>query len=88
MFRLLGFGGVLERFSAFVGLRYAGAKRRQQLVSFISGLSIAGMSLGVALLVVVLSVMNGFDRELREKYSIYYLMALFINAMVLKTGKS
>ncbi len=67
MTRLSGSAGVLQRFSAFVGLRYAGARRRQQLVSFISGLSIAGMALGVGLLVVVLSVMNGFDRELREK---------------------
>lgn len=57
---------VLGRFTAFVGLRYAGARRRQQLVSFISALSIAGLALGVGLLIVVLSVMNGFDRELRE----------------------
>ncbi len=49
-----------------IGLRYAGARRRSQLVSFISGISIAGMALGVSLLIVVLSVMNGFDRELRE----------------------
>ncbi len=55
------------RFSALVGFRYAGAKRRQQLVSFISGLSIMGMAVGVGLLITVLSVMNGFDRELREK---------------------
>lgn len=57
---------LLGRFTAFVGLRYAGARRRQQLVSFISALSIAGLALGVGLLVVVLSVMNGFDRELRQ----------------------
>lgn len=53
--------------SAFVGWRYVGARRRSQLVSFISLVSIAGLVLGVALLITVLSVMNGFDRELRER---------------------
>ncbi|WP_299592977.1 lipoprotein-releasing ABC transporter permease subunit [uncultured Microbulbifer sp.] len=56
---------------AFIGLRYAGAQRSDQdsagLVSFISGLSMIGLILGVALMIVVMSVMNGFDRELRER---------------------
>ncbi|MEX2962209.1 lipoprotein-releasing ABC transporter permease subunit [Microbulbifer sp. TYP-18] len=56
---------------AFVGLRYAGARRRGNdsggLVSFISGLSMLGLVLGVALMIVVMSVMNGFDRELRDR---------------------
>lgn len=56
-----------SHFSVFVGLRYAGAKRRSQLVSFISGISILGLTLGVGLLLTVLSVMNGFERELRER---------------------
>lgn len=52
----------------FVGLRYfTSGGRGNLLVSFISMLAIAGLALGVALLVVVLSVMNGFDRELRER---------------------
>ena len=41
--------------------------RGNLLVSFISLLAVTGLALGVALLVVVLSVMNGFDRELRER---------------------
>ncbi|WP_019530260.1 lipoprotein-releasing ABC transporter permease subunit [Dasania marina] len=53
--------------SLFIGLRYAGAKRRSQLVSFISLVSMLGMTVGVALLIVVLSVMNGFDKEMRER---------------------
>ncbi|MCR8921899.1 lipoprotein-releasing ABC transporter permease subunit [Dasania sp. GY-MA-18] len=53
--------------SFFIGLRYAGAKRRSQLVSFISLVSMLGMTVGVALLIVVLSVMNGFDKEMRER---------------------
>ncbi len=54
-------------FPVFIGLRYSSARRGDQLVSFLSGISITGLVVGVALLVVVLSVMNGFDRELREK---------------------
>ncbi len=53
--------------SLWIALRYAGARQRSHMVSFISGLSITGIVLGVALLVVVLSVMNGFDREMRER---------------------
>lgn len=54
----------------FIGLRYAGARRSGDsggLVSLISGLSMIGLILGVALMIVVMSVMNGFDRELRER---------------------
>ncbi|WP_188151253.1 lipoprotein-releasing ABC transporter permease subunit [Teredinibacter waterburyi] len=51
----------------FIGLRYTSARRRSQLVSFLSAISITGLAVGVALLVAVLSVMNGFDRELRER---------------------
>ena len=54
-------------FPRFIGIRYSGAKQNNQLVSFISGISILGLGLGVGLLLIVLSVMNGFDRELREK---------------------
>lgn len=50
----------------FIGLRYVGSGARSQLVAFLSRVSMAGLVLGVALLVVVLSVMNGFERELRE----------------------
>ena len=51
----------------FIGRRYASVKTSRLLVNFISRLSIIGLALGVAILVAVLSVMNGFDRELREK---------------------
>jgi len=53
--------------SIFIGLRYFFSGNRSNLLaSFISLLAIAGLVLGVALLVIVLSVMNGFDRELRN----------------------
>lgn len=50
-----------------IGLRYTRAKRRNHFISFISLTSMLGMLLGVAVLILVLSVMNGFDRELRER---------------------
>ncbi|ROS00289.1 lipoprotein-releasing system permease protein [Sinobacterium caligoides] len=51
----------------FIGLRYLGAGNKNQLVAFLSRVSMLGLVLGVALLITVLSVMNGFDRELRER---------------------
>lgn len=51
----------------FIGLRYTRAKRRNQFVSFISLSSILGIALGVTALITVLSVMNGFERDLRDK---------------------
>ncbi len=51
----------------FVGLRYLRAKRRTRFVSFITLISLAGVALGVAALIVILSVMNGFEGELRSR---------------------
>ncbi len=53
--------------TVFVGLRYLRAKRRNHFISFISLISMAGIALGVMTLITVLSVMNGFERELRER---------------------
>ncbi|KEA62000.1 Lipoprotein releasing system transmembrane protein LolC [Marinobacterium lacunae] len=53
--------------SLFVGLRYTAAKRGNHFISFISLVSMLGLMLGVAALIVVLSVMNGFDRELKQR---------------------
>ncbi len=50
-----------------IGLRYTRAKRRNHFISFISAVSMAGLTLGVAVLILVLSVLNGFDRELRTR---------------------
>jgi lipoprotein-releasing system permease protein len=54
-------------FELFIGLRYTRAKRRNHFISFISGISVAGIALGIVALVVVLSVMNGFHKEVRER---------------------
>ncbi len=51
----------------FVGLRYLRAKRRTRFVSFITLISLLGVALGVAALIVILSVMNGFEGELRSR---------------------
>ena len=50
-----------------IGLRYTRSKRREGFVSFISGFSLFAMALGVMALIVVLSVMNGFDREIKQR---------------------
>jgi lipoprotein-releasing system permease protein len=55
------------RYELLVGLRYTRAKRRNHFISFISLISMAGIALGVAALIVVLSVMNGFQQELRQR---------------------
>ena len=51
----------------FIGLRYTRAKRRNHFISFISLISMLGLTLGVMVMILVLSVMNGFDRELRTR---------------------
>ena len=51
----------------FIGLRYTRAKRRNHFISFISLVSILGIAVGVTALITVISVMNGFDRELKDR---------------------
>ncbi|MFC5743476.1 lipoprotein-releasing ABC transporter permease subunit [Dyella tabacisoli] len=51
----------------FIGLRYTRAKRRNQFISFISAVSIICIAISVTALITVMSVMNGFDNELRSR---------------------
>jgi len=51
----------------FIGLRYFRAKRRNQFISFISVMSLVSIAIGVMALITVLSVMNGFQNELRDR---------------------
>ena len=53
--------------SAFIGLRYLGAKKQNHFISFISLTSMLGIALGVTTLITVISVMNGFEKELRAR---------------------
>ncbi len=52
---------------AFIGWRYTRARRRTRFVSLISAISIGGVALGIAALVTILSIMNGFEREMRGR---------------------
>jgi len=53
--------------SVYIGARYTRAKRRNHFISFISMTSMLGVALGVAALITVLSVMNGSEKELRDR---------------------
>lgn len=57
----------MTSFETLIGLRYLRAKRRNSFISFISLISIVGIALGVAALIIVLSVMNGFQKEIRGR---------------------
>ena len=52
--------------SRYIAVRYISSGKRSHLVSFMSAISILGLTLGVAILITVLSVMNGFDKEMRD----------------------
>lgn len=51
----------------FIGFRYTRAKRRNHFISFISLMSMLGIALGILVLITVLSVMNGFDQEIKKR---------------------
>ncbi|MDA7857882.1 lipoprotein-releasing ABC transporter permease subunit [bacterium] len=55
------------RYELFIGLRYLRARRKQVFISIITLISIAGVALGVSALIITLSVMNGFRKDLRQK---------------------
>jgi lipoprotein-releasing system permease protein len=58
---------MVKNTALFIGSRYASLRSRNLLVGFISLLSVLGLALGVAVLITVLSVMNGFDREMQQR---------------------
>jgi lipoprotein-releasing system permease protein len=68
---------MFQPLSLFVGLRYVRARTQKFFVSFITWVSLVGVCLGVAALIVILSVMNGFEGELRGR-----LLALTAHARV------
>lgn len=57
----------MQPYELFIGLRYTRAKRRNHFISFISLISMLGIALGIVVLITVLSVMNGFQEELRAR---------------------
>jgi len=68
---------MFQPLSLFVGLRYVRARTRKFFVSFITWTSLAGVCVGVAALIVILSVMNGLEGDLRDQ-----LVALSAHARV------
>ncbi len=65
-----------------IGLRYTRAKRRNHFISFISLSSMLGVAIGVMALIVVLSVMNGFENELRDR-----ILGMTSHATVVQPGQ-
>lgn len=66
--------------SVFIGSRYTRAKRRNHFISFISLTSLIGLALGVLAMILVLSVMNGFQREMSAR-----ILGMVPHAMILGT---
>src|SRR4030067_3734083 len=66
-------------YELMIGLRYLKAKRKQTFISVVTFISILGITVGVTALIIVLSVMNGFEDNLKEKI-------LGVNANVVVTG--
>ena len=68
-------------YELFIGLRYLKAKRKQTFISVITFISILGITVGVAALIIVLSVMTGFEENLREK-----ILGINANVVVTELG--
>ena len=70
------------RYEWFIGLRYLKAKRKQTFISIITVISIAGVTVGVMALIIVLAVMNGFEKTLKEK-----ILGTQAHLILLKAGQ-
>src|SRR3972149_9390998 len=70
------------KYEWFIGLRYLKAKRKQTFISIITFISIAGVMVGVMTLIIVLSVMSGFEKTLKEK-----ILGTQAHLVVLKAGQ-
>ena len=57
----------MQPYELFIGLRYTRARQRSRFISFISLVSVIGIALGITVLITVLSVINGFQREVRTR---------------------
>ncbi|MCQ4279031.1 lipoprotein-releasing ABC transporter permease subunit [Pseudomonas stutzeri] len=68
--------------SIFIGSRYTRAKRRNHFISFISLTSMIGLSLGVLAMIIVLSVMNGFQREMSNR-----ILGMVPHAVIASDGR-
>ena len=71
----------IMRFEFFIALRYLFARKGHAFISVISWISVAGVALGVASLIVVMGVMNGFTTDLRDK-----LIGMSSHAVIFSAG--
>ncbi|MBI5491494.1 MAG: lipoprotein-releasing ABC transporter permease subunit [Deltaproteobacteria bacterium] len=69
-------------YELFIGLRYLKAKRKQTFISVITFISVLGITVGVTALIIVLSVMNGFEENLKEK-----ILGINANVVVTELGQ-
>src|SRR5215217_6747760 len=65
--RLSSFRPPVNSYELFIGLRYTRSRQRTRFISVISLISIVGIALGMTVLITVLSVFNGFQREVRTR---------------------
>ncbi len=65
----------------FLSIKYFFAKRKEGMISLISGISVVGVALGVASLIIVISIMNGFDGEVRKK-----IIGTYAHLMIFQDG--
>jgi lipoprotein-releasing system permease protein len=72
----------MMKYEWFIGLRYLKAKRKQSFISIITFISIAGVTVGVMALIVVLAVMSGFEKTLKEK-----ILGTQAHLVLLKAGQ-
>ena len=70
------------KYEWFIGLRYLKAKRKQTFISIITVISIAGVMVGVMALIIVLAVMSGFEKTLKEK-----ILGTYAHIVLLKAGQ-
>ncbi|HBG46596.1 MAG TPA: lipoprotein-releasing ABC transporter permease subunit [Deltaproteobacteria bacterium] len=71
----------MASYELFIGLRYLKAKRKQTFISVITFISILGITVGVTALIIVLSVMTGFEENLREK-----ILGINANVVITELG--
>ncbi|MFH1879012.1 MAG: FtsX-like permease family protein [Candidatus Omnitrophota bacterium] len=67
--------------TVFLSRRYFLSKRKEGMISLIGGISVLGVALGVAALIIVMSIMNGFDREIKKK-----IIGTYAHVVILKDG--
>ena len=64
----MGLTGILSSFEWLVSSRYLRSRRKQSFISIISLISVGGVAIGVATVILVISVMNGFEQSLKDKF--------------------